>query len=204
MSLLLRVILAAVLALAILQPTPAAAAESGTHGPHGLPESTSAEQFQLTLRRLHQRRIALTVHQVLATSAFASILTSATFSAVKVGLLAQGASGPALEPARIGETVASVASLATYSPAGIVAWAAPSPTGYIEGKGLSKHNSTRDRHQLLSILHGVLYVAYWTSGLVAATAAPDDAQLPLAIGHTAVGFGAAVTIGAAGIVVGRM
>ena len=78
MSLLLRVILAAVLALAILQPTPAAAAESGTHGPHGLPESTSTEQFQLTLRRLHQRRIALTVHQVLATSAFASSPESCT------------------------------------------------------------------------------------------------------------------------------
>jgi hypothetical protein len=202
MPLVLRVLLVASLWLAV-GPGIAAAAEPGVHGPHGRPETTSEDELRETLRRLHRRRIALTVHQVLATTAFVSILTSSTFSVINVTLLARGVTGPSLLPTTVAERVAGVVALGSYSPAGIIAWASPSPTGYIQGKGLSKFNTTRDRHQLLSILHGILYVAYWTSGLVAATAAPPEALLPLGIVHTAFGFGAAITIGAAGILVAR-
>ncbi len=145
----------------------------------------------------------MTAHQVLATTAFVSVLTGSTLSAINVGLMSQGVSGPSLFPTTVAERVANIVSLSSYSPAGIIAWAAPSPTGYIEGKGISRFNTTRDRHQLWSILHGILYVAYWTSGLVAVTAAPPAAQVPLGIAHTVFCFGASVTIGMAGIVIAR-
>jgi len=168
-----------------------------------LEEGVSDEHLERTLLLLQRRRIALQVHQVLATTAFVAVLAGAGLTTA--GLVMRAANVPAsdLQVVDVAEVVASITSLGSYSPAGIIAWAAPSPTGYITGKGIKPPGSGRDRHIVLSILHGLLYGAYYTTGIVLWAGVPDDAREGIGVAHAAVGFGAAIVIGIASDVVDR-
>ncbi|MCP4871077.1 MAG: hypothetical protein GY898_20410 [Proteobacteria bacterium] len=162
----------------------------------------SEEAMRETLLLLQRRRIALQVHQVLAETAFVAVLTSASLSTVGTVLRFAGVPKADLVPLDVAEFVSSIVAAGTYSPAGIIAWAAPSPTGYITGKGIKAPFDGRAEHILLSILHGLLYGAYYSTGIALLAGVPDQVRQPLAIGHAACGFGAAIVIGIADHTVG--
>ncbi len=188
-------------ALVLLTPAAQAAPPVGPAqlqltGEEAPPRITDA-RFRRRLSLLEQRRVALSVHQVLGTSAMVSVLAGATLSATNLGLQAGGLDADTRMPLTTAERVLNVASMASYSPAGIVAWLAPSPTGNIGDKRHGKGNTTRDQHILLSLLHGVFYATYWTTGLFSAYVAPPEHVLGLNIAHTAAGFAAGGFIAAA-------
>lgn len=188
------VVAALIAAVLIGSPPPAAQAAEGEVGTTDVNPEVSDEYLHDTLLLLQRRRIALQVHQVLADTAFIAILTSASLSTAGTILRAAKVPEADLFPLDVAETVASVVSIASYSPAGIIAWATPSPTGYITGKGIKPPGSGRDRHILLSILHGLLYGAYYSTGIALAVGVPAHVRQGLAIGHAACGFGAVIAI----------
>ncbi len=157
--------------------------------------------FREALRLLQRRKAALTAHQVLATASFVSILTSSSLGTARLAWADQGGSEAELFPLEVAERSAAFVALGTYSPAGILAWAAPSPTAHITGKGLSKSNTTRDRHMLWSILHGVFYGVFYTTGIVSLVGVDPEAKLAVDILHTAAGYAATVFIGIAAVTV---
>lgn len=203
-----------ILVLALLLPASASARELQP-GPHleldrALPDGLATEpapaEFKRTLEVLHVRRQMMSAHQVLAWTAFSTIIASEVVGLVNRFSLQAG--GPIkradLEPSLALHRGLAGTAIGSYYGAGILAWSMPSPSTRLADKGISQWKSTRDTHIILSILHNVFMGMVTVTGILQANVLPAEAWEPVVSLHTVSGFATAGFVAAASIVIGKL